>query len=367
MKRLLGILLILIQFQALANMANPETEGTLGGRPFVSQYAEVIHEDLFIRIDEDFKHAFFNVTYHINSSKDGFQIPFLFYASEYLDSFSVKIDGREVAIMDIPGNLKVPENTKFKDFAYFFEKSSYDDRSSVLLEDSPSGGFNISLENMIYFEADIPEGAHRIEVSYRATKWIDSWGWVNQYSFRYALSPAKYWKSFGTLSVTVDASSFNVPLNSNLGEPSSGDLGSVANWEFDELPTEILQINYDPIIDEDAQKLMDIGPEKLALACFIAMAILHLIVLIWYRKKKPSKRFSPVVIIGSILIPLFFLMIWMNLYDVIDFLIGEHAGRSHGYTFFLVVLYPIILPLYWLVYWLIDKLIKKKFTRQQSA
>jgi len=63
----------------------------------------------------------FYVKYHINSSKDGFQIPFLFYASEYLDSFSVKIDGKEVGINDIPYDFKIPENTKFQDFSYFFE------------------------------------------------------------------------------------------------------------------------------------------------------------------------------------------------------------------------------------------------------
>jgi len=75
MKRLITILIILLQTQVQANMASPVIEGTLGGRPFVSEYVDVIHEDLFIKIDENFEYASFNVKYHINSSKDGFQIP----------------------------------------------------------------------------------------------------------------------------------------------------------------------------------------------------------------------------------------------------------------------------------------------------
>ena len=101
MNKLLLIFSLLLQTSALANMANPVIEGTLGARPFVSQYVDVVHEDLSIKIDENFQYASFNVKYHINSSTDGFQIPFLFYASEYLDSFSVTIDGVKVEIQEI--------------------------------------------------------------------------------------------------------------------------------------------------------------------------------------------------------------------------------------------------------------------------
>ncbi len=366
MKRLITILIILFQTQVYANMANPVIEGTLGGRPFVSKYVDVIHEDLFIKIDENFEYASFYIKYHINSYKNGFQIPFLFYASEYLDSFSVKIDGKEVNINDIPYDYKVPDNTKFKDFSYFFESQSHNDYSSVLLKESSDRGFYVSLENMIYFETDISKGKHVIEVNYRATKWTDRSGWVNEYSFRYALSPAKYWKSFGTLKIKVDATDFDKELNSNLGKSMSGDLKSIAIWEFDKMPTEILQINFTPKISKTAQILINISPSGLAYITGIILAILHLFIVIWYRKKNQSKRFSLAVIIGSILIPLLFLMSWINYYDIIDSYIGEHAGRTHGYTFFILGLYPVITPIYWLIYWLIDKQIKKKYALQQK-
>jgi hypothetical protein len=337
-------------------MANPVIEGTLGARPFVSQYVSVVHEDLFIQIDENFELALFNVKYHIKSSKGGEQIPFLFYASEYLDSFTVKIDGKEVIVKDVLYDFKVPENTKFKDFSYFFESPSHNDYSSVLIKDSPNSGFHVSLQNMIYFETDISEGEHVIEVNYKATKWTDTWDWVNEYSFRYALSPAKYWKSFGTLNIKIDATKFKPALSSNLGN-----VDSVAMWNFDELPAEIVQINYVPKIDQTAQNLINIGPSGLAYITGVLLAILHLGLLIWHRKKHLSKRYSIVVIIGSILIPLIFVISWMNYSDLIDSFIGEHASRRHGYTFFTIVLYPIITPIYWALYWVIDKRIKKKY------
>ena len=83
MKKLLTIIIILLQTQVYANMANPVIKGTYGGRPFVSEYVDVVHEDLFIKIDKNFEHASFNVKYYINSSKGGVQIPFLFFAKSY--------------------------------------------------------------------------------------------------------------------------------------------------------------------------------------------------------------------------------------------------------------------------------------------
>jgi hypothetical protein len=246
MKRLFILFIILLQMQVYANMANPVKQGTFGGRPFVSKYVDVIHENLFIKIDKDFEFASFNVTYYIHSSIDGFQIPFLFIASDYLDSFTITIDGKKVSIQDIPDEFEVPENTKFKDFSYFFEPPSYDDYSHVTVDLSSKGGRVFDLNQMIYFETDITKGRHVIEVNYKATKWTHKLKKGNEFSFRYALSPAKYWKSFGTLNIKVDASECAKELTSNLGQPKNGNLRLLAEWDFDHLPVEMLQINYMP-------------------------------------------------------------------------------------------------------------------------
>ena len=278
-----------------------------------------------------------------------------------------KIDGKEVDINKVIYDYHFPEHSKLKDFSYFFEKSPDSNFSPVIIEESPNTGFHVNLNDMIYFETDISKGQHLIEVSYRATKWTDRSGWVTKYSFRYALSPAKYWKSFGTLNIKIDATDFDKEITTNLGQPKKGDMNNISEWEFNKLPTEILQISYTPKISKTAQTLINIGPEKLAYISGGILAILHLILVIWYRKKYQFKRFSIVVIIGSLVIPLLFLLLWIYYYDVIDSFIGEHAGRTHGYIFFILFFYPIIMPVYWLIYWLIDKLIKKKYKRQASV
>jgi hypothetical protein len=362
MKKFLFAFAILLETSVLANMANPVTEGTLGARPFVSQYVDVIHEDLSIKIDENFEFATFNVKYHINSSSEGFQIPFLFYASQYLDSFTVTIDGTPVNVQTIPDDVILPEESTFKDFS-FLQSPSDTDKYYYLNNRVHDLGFHYSLVDLIYFETDISKGEHVIEVNYRATKWTDQWDWINEYSFRYALSPAKYWKSFGTLHVDLDASSFNQVLSSNLGDPTSGNLKTTAHWEFDKLPVDVLQITYVPEVDETTQTLMKLGPMGLALIASVFLVIIHLVLIIWHRSRNPSKRFSIPVIAGSLMIPLFFVLTWMYSYNFIDSYIGEHAGRTHGYTFLLLGLYVFITPFYWGINWLIDKDLKKKHTK----
>jgi hypothetical protein len=342
-------------------MANPVSEGTLGSRPFVNKYVDVLHEDLNIKINSNFEYAQFFVRYHINSSTSGVKIPFLFYASEFLDSFVVKIDGVRIPVKDIPYDLPKPDGTKFNDFAYIFGDTDYTGNKLTTIETSDADGFNIELRNMIYFETDITEGKHTIEVSYRATQWEDRWDWVKEYSFRYALSPAKYWKSFGTLDITLDSRDFKSNLKSNIGPPKKGSINSIASWHFEKLPTEILQISYLPSISPTASFLLKTGPDILAMFWGLILLIIHLWITLIFRKRYPLIKYSPVVILGSILIPLLFVICWINNYNLIDFFIGEHASRRHGYTFFIAFLYPIILPFYWISFWLIDKRIKRKY------
>ncbi|MEM7162648.1 MAG: hypothetical protein AAF487_09450 [Bacteroidota bacterium] len=362
MKRLFGIATLLLHLQCLANMANPVMEGTLGGSPFVNAYVDISHEDIYIQINEHFELASFKIAYHISSSKEGIQIPFLFYASEYADDFSVKLNGKPLLIQTIPSAYNIPERTKFNDFAYFFEKPAYTDYSQVLLEDAPGSGFQIALKDMIYFEADIPQGTHIIEVSYKANKWTDSWDWIKEYSFRYALSPAKYWKSFGSLSVKIEAHRCDYELSTNLGDPQMGNLNEIAEWEFDHLPAEILKISYVPKISSTAQSLIALQPSGLALITGLFLALIHFYIMLRYRKRFPHKRFSIVLILGSILVPFIFLLSWMYYFDFIDYQIGIHAGRAHGYTFISMVFYPLILAIYGLVFWLIDRRLRIKFS-----
>lgn len=358
MKTLLFSLLTFLSVQAHANMANPVLQGTLGSRPFVNQYVDVLNEDLLIKVDTAFKTALFTVKYHINSTENGIKIPFLFYASEFLGDFIVKIDGEEIPIRGIPYSYDIPGDAKFQDFSYFYENPEYTELSDVVIQQTTNVGFVVNLHDMIYFETNISKGEHIIEVSYKASVWTDTWDSVNKYSFRYALSPAQYWRSFGNLHVIIDATDFNQSLTTNVDSVS---IDSIRHLYFNELPIEILQVNFNPTINKKSQKLIEIGPSGLAYMTGGVLFIIHLILAIWYRRINLTKKYSLVVIIGSLIVPLLFVYSWVEYYGVIDNVIGEYASRGHGYTFFVVVLYPLITPVYWVFFWLVDKRVKRKY------
>jgi len=345
-------------------MANPVIEGTFSGRPFVNQYVDIVHEDLFIKIDPNFEFADVQVKYHINSSEDGVQIPFLFYASEYFNSFSVKIDGRAVQTKDIPFDLKISETTKFKDFAYFFEGKSSEHYRTALAENLGKNGFYIYSPDMLYFETDISKGTHLIEVSYKAKKWIDGLDEINKYSFRYALSPAKYWKSFGTLDVIIDASEFESPLSTNLGHPIEGNIDAIGKWHFDSLPEELVQIEYIPKVSPIAEFLLSIGAGRLACLTGLLLAIIHFIFLRRYRKRNPSQGLSLSLVIGALLIPFIFLMS-IGYYDgFIELFIGQHASQKGGSAFMAIIVYPYFLVIYGAFFLIINTWMKTKYARQ---
>lgn len=357
MKSVATIFFILFQTIAYGNMANPVIEGSLGSRPFVNEFVDVVHEDLLITIDSSFTQAKFNVKYHINASKSGMQIPFLFYASEYLEAFQIKIDGIEVSTKDIPNNLEFDEVEKFNNFSAFYESKRKN--NEAVMEESPRGGFVISLQDMIYFEADISKGEHIIEVDYTAEKWTDTWQQVNTYSFRYALSPAKYWRAFGTLHITVDASNFSGDLESNIGEPNQGDLGRTATWYFDELPTEILTISHQPKFSVFTEVIISLGANTFAFILGVLLIIVHISQIIKYRNNNLTKRYSIVVFSGNILVPFFVVVCWMGIKILITILLGDDEGGSNSYVGMGIILLPVFVIMYWIFTIVIDRSIKR--------
>lgn len=348
-------------------MAEPVNRGTIFSRPFTNQFVDILHEDLKIVLDEKFEFANFEILYHINATKGGIKIPLLFYASELTDNFKIEIDGRLVEIGEVPDEYLQAENTKFSDFSYFFAPQDFDKTTSmVLMEESQSQGFYLNLNDLYFFETDISKGEHTIKVTYTASSWTDQWNWVNEYSFRYALSPAKYWKSFGSLSITLDAESFKNAIETNLGEPSTGTLDSVATWNFHSLPTEILKVSYTPEINQLASILIQIRPDRLAYIFGLLLIFLHLFLIRSFRKKYPEKKFSPVVILGSILVPLLFFLSWSYFYSMIDSLIGEHASGQHGYSQLVFIFFPFVIPFYWLAAWATDWFLKRNMVKNTA-
>ncbi|MDW7691725.1 hypothetical protein R9C00_16730 [Flammeovirgaceae bacterium SG7u.111] len=361
MKILLTILTILLSLPCWANMASPIQEGTWAATPFISKYVDILREKIHITPDRDFRTAKFTIEYHINAGRSGEQIPLLFYASEFKESFKVWVDGVEINLSTVPEAYTELEGTPFSDFGYFFETKGWSDTKQVHIENFPSGGFYVSIDDLKFFETDLAEGNHLIKVEYVAEQWVDRSWWVKEYSFRYALSPAKYWKSFGELEITLDASGTNRNFVANIGQPTKGDLASTAVWTFSALPTEVLIISHIPEMNAKASMLLAISPTGLAAIFAVILMLFHFLAMWLFRKTNSEKRFSWVMIIGCLAIPFAALVAYIFSFGIIDDAIGPDAGNYHGYTFMVIVYYPILLAVYWLFMWLVDRQMAKRF------
>lgn len=350
MRPLIVVFCLLLQISVFANMASPIRPGTQWGRPFINQYVDVVQEDLLITIDEQFAFTSVVVRYRIQANKAGIRIPFLFYAYDFSEGFSIQFDGQAVDLNPVPDQYLVPDENKFWDFDYFFDSTSFNEGKRVEFKESATHGINLELRDMKFFEVDISEGEHVVEVRYRASNWLDKSNWIQDYSFRYALSPARYWKSFGTLNVVVDGRATKHPLSSNLGEPSSGRIDSVATWKFKSLPVDVLQVNLKPEVSWLAKTLLWVGPLGLALIYLFILGFIHFAFLIKFKRKQPGKKPPWYYNALAILIPVLFIFSWIVNFGLIDSVIGPAASQNHGYTILIVVFTPIALFVYLLLF-----------------
>lgn len=355
MKKLAFIFLFLVSQSLFANMASPIIPGTVVATPFTSQYVDILGEKIFIRVNEGFTTAHFQIEYRIRSSANGKQIPLIFYAIDYSKDFKVWIDGREINIKKLPDELQLKDSILLSDFNYLFDKRLLSEGPQLDISKDLKTDFYVNIYDLLFFEADFPEGEHTIKVEYTALAEIDGSDWVNKYSFRYSLSPANYWKSFGGLELKVDATEFDGTVTTNLDQLGNGSLDSIANWSFDLLPGDFILIKHVPKITSFAQTLIAISPEGIALIIGMLIVVLHLFIMIRYRNKNPQKRFSWPMIVGSLAVPLVYLLANYYAYFLIDCFLDDASG-NHGYIFFILTLYPPLLLIYWLIIWLIDRI-----------
>jgi hypothetical protein len=357
------ILLILLfagQF-CKANMSSPILEGTMTSSAFTSKDINILSENIQIKIDKDFNTAKFIVEYTIQSDLTGRQIPLLFYAQDYKDSFFVWVDNKRVSIQTIPEKYTHFDNSPFSLFSSLKDNDNRkNERDEVTIYWWKNSGFVYKLNDLKYFETDIAKGTHKVRVEYTANAWTDISGWIKEYSFRYSLTPAKYWKSFGVLNISVEQNGSVRQLSTNIGQPIEKTFQGKSSWTFSKLPDEYLEFSYTPKANNLAKVLITIQPFGLSIIAGILLFALHLFFVLKYRIKFINKKYSPVVILGSFVIPFLILLSYMSSYELIDNAIGENAGRHHGYVFLVIVFYPIILPIYWTIVWLLDRKQKRK-------
>lgn len=340
---------------SLANMASPVRPGTYSSAAFSSNQIDILKEKIIVTVDSNFKTASFIIEYYIHTDRDGKQIPFLFHAVDYKDDFKVWIDDQAVVISDVPSGFRDISNSLFSDFS-----GSIRDNNEVVIKWDDNTGIVYNFSDLKYFETSFKKGEHKIRVEYTAYAWTDIGNWVKEYSFRYSLSPAKHWKSFGTLEIILNSGNLHNQITTNIGQPQSGNLESISVWTFDKLPAEYFNINYIPQLSFFANVMLSIGTDGLTILFALIIILLHILFIINYRKNNPLKKYSPVLIIGGIIIPFMILCFNVYSYELIDNIIGEDAGNYHGYIFLIMFLYPLFMPIYFLLMWLIDKLSRRK-------
>ncbi len=348
-----------------ANMASPYNAGSRAATAFTSKDIDILSETLHIQIDSGFQRAQFTVEYTVQSDVAGRQIPLLFLARDYADSFCVWVDGQPVKLQAIPARYTQFAASPFSGFAGAKSgQNRYGQEEEVSISWDKTYGSVYQLHDLKYFETDLPKGEHKIRVTYRATPWENFSGWIRQTEFRYSLSPAKHWRSFGRLQITVAQEGPPKPLKIQFGGPAEGWNGSPKTWTFDKLPADFISVLYTPKVNETAAFFTALEPFGVSLIVGILLLALHLWGIRAYRKAHLQQKYSPVVIWGSLLIPLLGLFAFVTTYYFIDWLIGPAAGGQHGYVFLAVFLYPVLMPFYWLAMWAADRFWKYKYLKQ---
>ncbi|MCZ2223750.1 MAG: hypothetical protein LC122_08990 [Chitinophagales bacterium] len=366
MKQLLVIIFFFSVFISHANMASPYIPGTSSSTVYSSKDVDILKEKIFIKLNKNFESADYVIEYYINTETNGMQIPLLFHAIDYSKNFKVFVDGKEIKLLDIPAEYTSTNQSKFDKFSNSFRPPLNNGEADMaeIYWDSKNG-IIYYLKDLKYFETNLSKGNHIIRVEYNASAWTDRAHWVAENSFRYSLSPAKYWKSFHELEITLDATDYqyNNTLTTTLGKPTSGKIDSIAVWHFTKLPDDFFQIVYTPQVSSLAKTMIAIEPFNIAAICFFILALLHVFAILKYRKNNLPKKYSWVVIAGSFLVPLSFFIFFIASFGFIDNLIGEAAGRYHGYTGLIIIFYPITVPIYWVITWLLDKYFKRKYSK----
>lgn len=351
-----------------ANMASPIREGTKSADVFSSKDIDILKEKLSITINKEFTDANFTSEYFIRTDKEGKQIPLMFFAINYKDDFRVWVDGVEIKIISIPQDYLLSSGIiQLDGFSNSFNSSASDsERKVVRIQFEKNSAREYVLSELKYFEADLSKGDHKIRVEYTAIPWKDRSEWVNKYTMPYSLSPARHWRSFGELEIILNAEEFGKYISTNIGQPDSGNANTIAVWNFRKLPdVNVLEIEYTPEINSFTKAMIAIDPFGLTIIAGLILTLFHFIFIRDYRIRKPEKKFSWILIAGSIIIPFLILVFYILSYGIIDSMIGKDAGGYHGYTFLVLIFYPVILIVYFLIMWITDRIIKKRYLKKE--
>ena len=353
------LLSLLFSIPLFGNMASPIQEGSTISTPFLSQEVDIVDELIRIVPGADFQSANFSIRYQIRVHKAGTQIPMLFVAPDYGEGFSISFAGKKVPLQVLPEQYWSAPDSFLSEFPHWGSKGAGPDEVGRIrwMKNQES---TYQLEELLYFELDMLPGDYEVVIEYDAHRWENNLDWVAQKSFNYALSPAKFWKSFGKLRIELDGRNTKQPLSTNLGAPHSGSLDQIASWDFDELPAENIEITYSPQLNRTAKTLIGIGPTGLSRIAAVLFFLLNVWWLNRFRKKDVSTNFPAPLWLGMFLFPMVVIGAYVMTYTWISMSLGSDASNQMGYYILSWLLYPILLIVYGVLMYVLDRIFFKK-------
>jgi len=344
-------------------MANPVKEGTLGKVPFVSDYVSIDSESVTIIPFNNFLSAQFIVEYFIDADEENAMTPMLFYAADFEKDFSLWIDGKAIQTQTLPEFLHSDLNKNYKFLAAHFNHSNH---QVQFINDQSSDQLTVAESDLKYFEVSISKGKHVIRVTYTATFWEDRNPMIKEFSFRYALSPAYQWKSYGTLKIRLDSRNLDENykrIYTNLKAPDKGDLNTIAYWTYTGIPVDVIMIQCKEHHNAFVRALVHINYLYFALIIGALAVYWHVKKIYNNRKYNHKKPISKIGLYGSLLLPFIVLLCSMFYYEMICRLVDHNSG----YIFLILFLYPIVTPCYLFIIWLYDWGLQIKYSKKNEA
>lgn len=350
-----GLLVLVLPACLKANMANPIQKGTLAATPFVAQHAEILNAQIVAQLDSICRQARFTVRYVIWVEEAKPQVPFLFYAADYLEDFQLTLDGEPQTISPLPASFGQDPGPHFSEV---FPADDWDQSLRTYLSFGEGQRYTVAASDYQFFEADLSAGRHTLTVSYLANQWTDRRDWVQAFSFRYALAPARQWRHLRKLTLTWIPGPCLQEWKTNLGPPQQiSDQQQSWSYTFaegEDLPWDYWLIKYQPPISAFAKFLIWLGPTGLAGIAFVVLGLIHNRRL-YRRSQNPTSPAQHGLVVGALLIPLLALVTYWKSFVWIDRAIGEAASGYHGYPFLVVVYLPLIALGYGVATWALTR------------
>lgn len=316
-------------------MAKPWSDGSEHSVLFGSENASVKRETIHINLKyDDLERCYFaNYTIrYIISSEQKQTLPLLFIAVNLDENKKIMVNNNSSKI--IPLDL---QNTTYP----FIEKNG--DQTFVKYDDANK--IYVNQNDLLYFSANLEKGDNIIEVKYDAELTYNTFGFIRNYELEYSLAPSRFWKSFGPINVKVTFGDKLEFKQSNLGKEKADK--NTLEWTITPQNREDLKIVISERTSFISKVLLFLDPFGLSLIALLAMFFIHLKLMRKYPK-------TYVLILGIILVPILFYVIYFLSYSLIDFSLGK-AYTKHGYVFLYVVTYPFLLLIYGILMWMIYK------------